>query len=122
MAQRSAWLLGADRVIAIDRLPERLSAAREHCRAETIDYSSCDSVVDTLKEMTGGRGPDACIDAVGMEAHGSGLMAKYDRAKQLLMMHTDRGEALREAVMAVRKGGILSILGVYGVMTSSQSA
>jgi threonine dehydrogenase-like Zn-dependent dehydrogenase len=116
MAQRSAWLLGAERVIAIDRLPERLAAAREHCGAETIDYSSCDSVVDTVKEMTGGRGPDACIDAVGMEAHGYGLMAKYDRAKQLLMMHTDRGEALREAVMAVRKGGILSILGVYGVM------
>jgi threonine dehydrogenase-like Zn-dependent dehydrogenase len=116
MAQRSAYLLGAERVIAIDRLPERLAAARQHAGAETIDYSTCDSVVDALKEMTGGRGPDACIDAVGMEAHGYGLMAKYDRAKQLLMMHTDRGEALREAIMAVRKGGTLSILGVYGVM------
>ena len=116
MAQRSAYLLGAERVIAIDRFPERLAAARDHCGAETIDYSACDSVVDTLKEMTGGRGPDACIDAVGMEAHGYGVMPKYDRAKQLLMMHTDRGEALREAIMAVRKGGTLSILGVYGVM------
>jgi len=66
--------------------------------------------------MTGGRGPDACIDAVGMEAHGTGLQYQYDRAKQALRMHTDRGDALREAMMACRKGGTLSILGVYGVM------
>ena len=66
--------------------------------------------------MTGGRGPDACIDAVGMEAHGTGLQYAYDRAKQLTHMHTDRGQALREAILACRKGGTLSILGVYGVM------
>ena len=73
-------------------------------------------MLETLKEMTGGRGPDACIDAVGMEAHGTGLQYAYDRAKQLLHLQTDRGEALREAIMACRKGGTLSILGVYGVM------
>ena len=116
MAQRSAYLLGAERVIAIDRFPERLAAAREHCGSETIDYSSVDSVLETLKEMTGGRGPDACIDAVGMEAHGTGLMAKYDVVKQALRLETDRGEALRQAIMAIRKGGTLSILGVYGLM------
>jgi threonine dehydrogenase-like Zn-dependent dehydrogenase len=116
MAQRSAYLLGAERVIAIDRFPERLAAAHDHCGCETIDYSKVDSVLDTLKEMTGGRGPDACIDAVGMEAHGTGLMAKYDVVKQALRLETDRGQALREAIMAIRKGGTLSILGVYGVM------
>jgi len=78
--------------------------------------SSVDSVVETLKEMTGGGGPDACIDAVGMEAHGTGLMAKYDVVKQALRLETDRGEALRQAIMAIRKGGTLSILGAYGVM------
>ena len=66
--------------------------------------------------MTAGRGPDACIEAVGMEAHGTGMQYKYDRAKQALHLHTDRGDALREAIMACRKGGTLSILGVYGVM------
>jgi threonine dehydrogenase-like Zn-dependent dehydrogenase len=116
MAQQSALLLGAERVIAIDRLPERLALAREHVGAETIDYTQVDSVPEVLKEMTGGRGPDACIDAVGMEAHGTGLQYAYDRAKQLAHLHTDRGEALREAIKACRKGGTLSILGVYGVM------
>jgi threonine dehydrogenase-like Zn-dependent dehydrogenase len=66
--------------------------------------------------MTGGRGPDACIDAVGMEAHGTGLQGTYDRIKQALRLQTDRGSALREAILAVRKGGTLSILGVYGLM------
>jgi threonine dehydrogenase-like Zn-dependent dehydrogenase len=116
MAQQSALLLGAERVIAIDRLPERLALARGHVGAETIDYTQVDSVPEVLKEMTGGRGPDACIDAVGMEAHGTGLQYAYDRAKQLAHLHTDRGEALREAIKACRKGGTLSILGVYGVM------
>jgi len=116
MAQQSALLLGAERVIAIDRLPERLALAREHVGAETIDYTQVDSVPEVLKEMTGGRGPDACIDAVGMEAHGTGLQYAYDRAKQLAHLHTDRGEALREAIKACRKGGTLSILGVYGVV------
>ena len=76
MAQRSAYLLGAERVIAIDRFPERLRMAREKCGSETINYTEVDSVVETLKEMTGGRGPDACIDAVGMEAHGTGIRAR----------------------------------------------
>jgi threonine dehydrogenase-like Zn-dependent dehydrogenase len=116
MAQQSAFLLGAERVIAIDRFPERLRLASEHVGAETIDYTAADSVVEVLKEMTGGRGPDACIDAVGMEAHGTGLLARYDRVKQQLYVHSDRGEALREAIMACRKGGTLAILGVYGVM------
>lgn len=116
MAQQSARLMGADRVIAIDRIPERLRLAREQAGAETIDYSAVDSVVETLKDMTGGRGPDACIDAVGMEAHGTGPAYVYDRAKQALHLHTDRGEALREAIMACRKGGTLAILGVYGLM------
>jgi threonine dehydrogenase-like Zn-dependent dehydrogenase len=116
MAQRSAYLLGAGRVIAIDRFPERLRMAHEHVGSETINYTEVESVTDTLKEMTGGRGPDACIDAVGMEAHGTGVGYAYDRAKQALRLQSDRGEALREAITACRKGGTLSILGVYGLM------
>ena len=116
MAQQSAFLLGAERVIAIDRLPERLAMARDKVGAETIDYTAVDSVPEALKEMTGGRGPDACIDAVGMEAHGTGLQHAYDRVKQAVYLETDRGQALREAIIACRKGGTLSILGVYGVM------
>ncbi len=116
MAQKSAFLLGAGRVIGIDRFPERLRAAREKVGSETIHYEQVDSVLEALQEMTGGRGPDACIDAVGMEAHGTGMQYKYDRAKQALHLHTDRGDALREAILACRKGGTLSILGVYGVM------
>jgi threonine dehydrogenase-like Zn-dependent dehydrogenase len=116
MAQQSARLMGAERVIGIDRFPERLQMAREHAGSETIDYSQVDSVLDTLKEMTGGRGPDSCIDAVGMEAHGTGPQYAYDRVKQALRLETDRGEALREAIMACRKGGTLSVLGVYGLM------
>lgn len=116
MAIQSAFLLGAGRVIAIDRFPERLRLAKEKMGAETINYMEVDSVLDMLKEMTGGRGPDACIDAVGMEAHGPGIEYAYDRVKQALRLETDRGEALRQAIMACRKGGILSILGVYGIM------
>ena len=116
MAQQSAFLLGAERVIAIDRFPERLAMAREHVGAETIDYTAVPSVLEALRELTGGRGPDACIDAVGMEAHGTGLEYAYDRTKQALHLHTDRGTALREAIQCCRKGGNLSILGVYGVM------
>ncbi len=116
MAQQSARLLGAERVIAIDRFPERLRMAREQAGSETIDYTQVDSVPDILKEMTGGRGPDSCIDAVGMEAHGTGLQYAYDRAKQALRMETDRGQALREATLACRKGGVLSVLGIYGVI------
>jgi threonine dehydrogenase-like Zn-dependent dehydrogenase len=115
MAAQSARLLGAERVIVIDRFDERLRLARERTGAETIDYSTTNSVHDQLREMTGGRGPDACIDAVGMEGHGTGLQQLYDRAKQMLRMETDRANALREAILACRKGGIVSILGVYGL-------
>lgn len=115
-AQKAAYLLGASRVIAIDRFPERLKAAREQVGSETLDYTKVHSVLEALKELTGGRGPDACIDAVGMEAHGTGLQYGYDRVKQALRLETDRGSALREAIMACRKGGTLSILGVYGLM------
>jgi threonine dehydrogenase-like Zn-dependent dehydrogenase len=109
----SAYMLGAERVIAIDRFPYRLQMAREKAGAETINYEEQD-VLDTLKEMTGGRGPDACIDAVGMEAHGHGPMWIYDRAMQAARVETDRGTALREAIMACRNGGTVSIIGVYG--------
>jgi threonine dehydrogenase-like Zn-dependent dehydrogenase len=110
----SAFLLGAERVIAIDRFKYRLDMARDHSRAETINYEEVDSVVDTLNEMTGGRGPDHCIDAVGMEAHSPGLMYAVDRAKQAMMIETDRPIALREAAMACRSGGTISVIGVYG--------
>jgi threonine dehydrogenase-like Zn-dependent dehydrogenase len=116
MAQKSAFLLGAERVIGIDRFPERLAMAQQHVGSETIDYTQVDSVLETLKEMTGGRGPDACIDAVGMEAHGTGPQYAFDRVKQSLRLETDRAQALREAIMACRKGGTLSVLGVYGVI------
>ncbi|GAN48735.1 zinc-dependent alcohol dehydrogenase (plasmid) [Methylobacterium radiotolerans] len=116
MAQQSARLMGAERVIAIDRFPERLRMAREHAGSETLDYTQVHSVLEALKEMTGGRGPDACIDAVGMEAHGTGSQYAYDRVKQALRLETDRGQALREAVMACCKGGTLSVLGVYGMI------
>ncbi len=116
MAIHGAYLLGAERVIAIDRFPERLKLARERGGAETIDYTAVDSIVETLREMTGGRGPDACIECVGMEAHGTGFDYVYDRAKQLLHLHTDRATPLREAAIACRKGGTLAVIGVWGVI------
>jgi threonine dehydrogenase-like Zn-dependent dehydrogenase len=109
----SAYMLGAERVIAIDRFPYRLQMAREKAGAETINYEEMD-VLDTLRELTGGRGPDSCIDAVGMEAHGHGPMWIYDRAMQAARVETDRGTALREAIMACRNGGTVSIIRVYG--------
>ena len=113
-AMASAYLLGAERVIAIDRFPYRLQMARERARVwETINYEET-SVLERLNELTGGRGPDACIDAVGMEAHGPTAMYAYDRAKQALMLETDRPIALREAVQACRNGGTVSVIGVYG--------
>jgi threonine dehydrogenase-like Zn-dependent dehydrogenase len=112
-AIQSAYLLGASRVIAIDRFPERLRMAREQSKAETLNYEEVD-IADALKAMTGGRGPDACIDAVGMESHGMGMMGAIDRAKQAMMLETDRPIALREALMACRNGGNVSIAGVYG--------
>ena len=111
-AIRSAFLLGAGRVIAIDRVLERLALA-ERGGAEAIDYRDAD-VVEELKERTGGRGPDACIDAVGMEAHGTSLVARVDRLKQAVRLGTDRPHVLREAIQACRKGGTVSIPGVYG--------
>jgi len=115
-AIKSAYLLGAERVIGIDHVPERLQMAREKGGAEVINYSEVDSVVDTLREMTGGRGPDRCIDAVGMEAngHGHGLQFAYDRAKQAFMAETDRPIALREAMLSCRNAGTISVAGVYG--------
>lgn len=110
---RSAFLLGAERVIAIDQVPERLQMAEEG-GAETIDYEE-ESVYETLMDMTGGRGPDACIDDVGMEAHAaSAAVFAYDRVKQAMMLETDRPHALREAIMCCRNGGTVSIIGAYG--------
>jgi threonine dehydrogenase-like Zn-dependent dehydrogenase len=112
-AMQSAFMLGAERVIGIDRFPERLRMARQSCGAETINYEE-ESVLGTLEDLTGGRGPDACIDSVGMEAHGHGMTYAYDRAKQAMMLETDRPIALREAIMACRNGGTVSVPGVYG--------
>ncbi len=113
MAIRSAYLLGAERVIAIDRFADRLAKARERAGAETLDYTQV-SVLDALDEMTGGRGPDACIDAVGMEADATGVEDVYDRARQYLRLQSDRPHVLRQAFVACRKGGTVSIIGVYG--------
>lgn len=112
-AIKSAYLLGAGRVIAIDRVPERLALAASAGKAETLDYSRVD-VADALRVMTAGQGPAACIDAVGLEAHGHSLDAWYDRAKTSLRLATDRSHALRQAIAACRKGGTVSIPGVYG--------
>jgi threonine dehydrogenase-like Zn-dependent dehydrogenase len=110
----SAYLLGAERVIAIDRFKYRLDMAKERAGAsDTINYEEM-NVQDALLELTGGRGPDKCIDAVGMEAHGHGITYAYDRVKQATMMETDRPIALREAILACRNGGVVSVIGVYG--------
>jgi threonine dehydrogenase-like Zn-dependent dehydrogenase len=109
----SAYLLGAERVIGIDRIPERLRMAREKCKADTLNYEEVD-VYDALMELTGGRGPDHCIDAVGLEGHACGITGLYDRAKQAMFLETERPHALREAIIACRKGGTVSIPGVYG--------
>jgi threonine dehydrogenase-like Zn-dependent dehydrogenase len=111
-AIRSAFLLGAERVIAIDRFEYRLRMA-EQSGAETINYEEND-VLDVLKEMTGGYGPDSCIDAVGMEAHDTGIVGAYDRLKQSARLESDRPNALRQVIMACRNGGTVSIAGVYG--------
>ncbi len=114
-AIKSAWMLGAARVIAIDRVPERLAMAKSYGKAETINFSTVDgSVYDQLQEMTKGRGPDRCIDAVGTEAHGTGSFdAVLDKVKTLAYLGTDRPHVLRQAIMCCRKGGTLSIPGVY---------
>jgi threonine dehydrogenase-like Zn-dependent dehydrogenase len=112
-AIRSALLLGAGRVVAIDRVPERLEMAKQG-GAEVINYEKDEDVTERLKEFTNGRGPDSCIDAVGVEAHGTGLANFYDTVKFTLKMQTDRPTALRQAIQACRKGGTVSIPGVYG--------
>jgi threonine dehydrogenase-like Zn-dependent dehydrogenase len=113
-AIKSAWMLGAGRVVAIDREPERLRMAADRGKAETLNMDYVD-VFDALKHMTGGQGPDACIDAVGLEAHSTGTLdAVYDKVKTATMMATDRAATLRQAIHACRKGGTVSIPGVYG--------
>jgi len=112
-AIKSAWLLGAGRVIAIDRDPVRLQMAAREGGAETLDLTKAD-IFAALKDMTGGRGPDACIDAVGMEAHGATMDDYVDRAKAKMLLATDRASALRQAIHACRKGGVVSVPGVYG--------
>jgi threonine dehydrogenase-like Zn-dependent dehydrogenase len=113
MAIRSAILLGAKEVVAIDRLGDRLSMAAA-AGAETINFED-ESVIDRLNDLTGGKGPDKCIDAVGMEAHASShLDSFYDRIKQATMMESDRAHVLREMIYVCRAGGVLSIPGVYG--------
>jgi threonine dehydrogenase-like Zn-dependent dehydrogenase len=112
-AIKSAFLLGAEQVIAIDRFSDRLIKARKQCGATTIDYETT-NVIEALDDMTGGRGPDACIDAVGMESHGTSIDAIYDRVKTKVYLATDRANVLRQAIQACRKGGTVSIPGVYG--------
>jgi threonine dehydrogenase-like Zn-dependent dehydrogenase len=114
LAMASAFLLGAEKVIGIDRFEYRLQMARENTGAETINYEDA-NVLEVLNDITAGRGPDACIDAVGLEAHSDfGPLQLYDRVKQAVRLETDRGPALREAIMACRNGGVVSVAGVYG--------
>jgi threonine dehydrogenase-like Zn-dependent dehydrogenase len=112
-AIKSAFLLGAERVIAIDHYERRLRMARDHCGAEAVNYEDVD-LFWYLKDSTGGRGPDACIDAVGLEAHGHSVDALLDYAKAALYLTTDRARVLRQAITSCRKGGTVSIPGVYG--------
>ncbi len=113
MTIRSALLLGARQVIAIDRVPERLAMAKAG-GAITIDFGE-ESVVERLNELTGGKGPEKCIDAVGMEAHATATLdSLYDRAKQALMLESDRAHVLREMIYVCRPAGVLSVPGVYG--------
>jgi threonine dehydrogenase-like Zn-dependent dehydrogenase len=115
LAMASALLLGAERVIAIDRFEYRLRMARDRAGAtDVLNYEDVD-VPEALKLLTGGRGPDACIDAVGMEAHhSSAALHAYDRIKQATKLESDRAHALREAIMSCRNGGVVSVVGVYG--------
>ena len=115
MAARAAMLLGAERVVVIDRYPERLQQVTRHIGAEVLDYTA-DEVLPALRELSGGRGPDVCIEAVGMEAHSNRPDYLYDQVKQQLRMQTDRPTAVREAIMACRKGGSVFVLGVFGAL------
>jgi threonine dehydrogenase-like Zn-dependent dehydrogenase len=110
----SARMLGAERIIAIDRVPSRLALAAARAGAtDTINYEEVD-LQEALNDLTGGRGPDACIDAVGTESHSHGPAYAYDRAKQAVMLESDRPIALRQAIRACRNGGTISVIGVYG--------
>jgi threonine dehydrogenase-like Zn-dependent dehydrogenase len=113
MAIASARILGAERVIAIDRFPDRLQQAHDRYGADILNYEQLD-VHTALLDLTGGRGPDRCLDCVGLEAHGTGPGYYYDRAKTALGLETDRITVLREAIRACRKGGTVSVIGVYG--------
>jgi threonine dehydrogenase-like Zn-dependent dehydrogenase len=112
-AIKSAYMLGAERVIAIDRFKYRLDWARDKAGAETINYEEINEL-EALPEMTGGRGPDHCIDAVGLEGHAPGIEGAYDTVKTNLFMESDRPPALRHAILACRSGGTVSVAGVYG--------
>ena len=113
-AIQSAWMFGAGRVIAIDREPERLRMAKENSKAETVNFEEVDDVVQHLIDMTGGRGPDRCIDAVGAEAHAANdAKAVVDAVKQKAHLQSDRPYVLQQAIMACRKGGTVSVPGVY---------
>ena len=113
-AIQCARLMGAEKIIAIDHIHERLEMARTFGKAQIIDFDEDKDVVEALKEMTAGRGPDVCIDAVGMEAHVAGILGVVDRAKQAVKIETDRPAVLRQVIQACRKGGTVSLAGVYG--------
>jgi threonine dehydrogenase-like Zn-dependent dehydrogenase len=113
-AIRSAYMLGAERVIAIDRVGERLDMAASDGRTEVLNYEEQKDVVEYLKYLTKGRGPDRCIDAVGSEAHGTGPWYIFDRVEQAVRLESDRPYVLRQAIQACRKGGTVSVPGVYG--------
>jgi threonine dehydrogenase-like Zn-dependent dehydrogenase len=110
----SARMLGAERIIAIDRFPYRLRMAAERAGATDVINYEKEDVQEALNALTGGRGPDACIDAVGLEAHGHGPAYAYDRTKQMLNLQPDRPTALRQAIQNCKNGGIVSVIGVYG--------
>jgi threonine dehydrogenase-like Zn-dependent dehydrogenase len=112
-AAASAYLLGAERVIVIDRFDYRLKMAREKLGAITVNYDEVDSTLDVLNDLTGGRGPDRCIDAVGMEGFAHGVMYLDDRMKQMMKMQFGRPIAVRDAILSCRNGGTVSIIGVY---------
>jgi threonine dehydrogenase-like Zn-dependent dehydrogenase len=115
MAARAAVLLGAEKVIVIDRIPGRLAMAQQYAGAETLNFETSD-VGAELRERSGGRGPDVCIEAVGLEAASAGPGYAYDQAKQQLRLQTDRPTAVRQAIHACRKGGSVFVLGVFGGM------
>ncbi|WP_028050390.1 zinc-dependent alcohol dehydrogenase [Cellulomonas sp. URHD0024] len=112
MAARAAMLLGADEVVVIDRFDYRLRSTAQHIGCETLNYEQT-TIVEELRERTGGRGPDVCIEAVGMEAHSPSVAFGYDQVKQQLRMQTDRPTAVRQAIYNCRKGGTVFVLGVF---------